>query len=191
MSIYLISAYAPCCDATKQKLKANIDFLKRLERLVMEKKARGLEVIVAGDLNFIRDTFLDADGGNPTLHKEQTEWLTHFEDNCGMIDAFRFLRPEERMFTWSRTGCFRRLDYVLCSKHLLERTQETAIIPVPASDHRLLGIKLILGKDLIGGPGLWRHNDAMLKDTEYMKEISDCIDEVKNQQFKDKTAQWE
>ena len=189
--IYLISAYAPCCDKRKVNLKANLDFLRGLERLVMEKKARGLEVIVCGDLNFIRDTFLDADGGNPTIYKEQADWLTHFEDNCGMMDAFRFLRPEERMFSWSRTGCFRRLDYVLCSKQLLERTRETLIVPVPSSDHRLLGIKLILGKDPIGGPGLWRHNDAMLKDTEYKKVIEDCIEEVKKQPFKDKTAQWE
>ena len=50
IKIYLISAYAPCCDAKKENLKANMDFLRRLERLVMEKKARGLEVLVCGDL---------------------------------------------------------------------------------------------------------------------------------------------
>ena len=191
ISIYIISAYAPCCDQSRQRQTNNLQFLRNLERLVMEKKAKGLEVIVSGDLNFIRNPTLDADGGSPTVYKEQVEWLEHFENNCGMVDAFRFLRPEERMYTWSRTGCFRRLDYILCSKNLLERSQETAIIPVPATDHRFLGIRFTLCKDPVGGPGLWRHNDSLLKDEEYMKVMADCIDKTKSLEFKDKTSQWE
>ena len=91
-------------------------FLTQLEKLIMGKKARGLEVLVTGDLNFIRDEWLDADGGKPLVHQEQKDWIAHMEENCGMHDAFRFLRPEERIFTWSRTNCLRRLDYILCSK---------------------------------------------------------------------------
>ena len=192
-SIYCISAYAPCCDQSSQRRAKNLKFLTQLEKLVMAKRMKGLEVIVCGDLNFIRNDWLDADGGNPTVYKEQADWLAHFEDNCGMYDAFRFLRPDERMYTWSRTQCFRRLDYILCSRKLLECAKETAIIPVPSSDHRLLAISFELGRDTVSGPGMWRHNDSLLSDNEYMKVITDCINEVKSQQgqFKDRTSQWE
>ena len=190
IKLYIISAYAPCCGKSTQVQATNLAFLKELERLIIHKKAKGMEVIVTGDLNFIRDAFLDADGGDPKVYKGQLDWIQHMEDELGMIDAMRFLRPDERMFTWSRTGCFRRLDYILCSKNLLEKTAYTTIIPVPSSDHRLIGIKIIIGKDT-SGPGIWRHNDKSLSDDEYKKAITDCINEVKGQKFSTITAQWE
>ena len=172
--IYCISAYAPCLDSSCQKRAKNMKFLTQLEKLIMAKKARGLEVLVTGDLNFIRDEWLDAEGGKPTVYQEQKNWMTHLEENCGMHDAMRFLRPEERMFTWSRTNCHRRLDYILCSKKLLERAKETIITPIPSSDHRFIGIEFELGKDPIAGPGIWRHNDKLLNDDEYTKMMIDC-----------------
>ena len=48
ISIYVISAYAPCCDSSIQKRTDNINFLRKLEKLVMEKKSKGLEVIWNG-----------------------------------------------------------------------------------------------------------------------------------------------
>ena len=189
-TLYVISAYAPCCG-DKTKNANNLQFLKRLEAVITDKRSHGVEVIICGDLNFIRDPVLDADGGNPTIHREQVAWIEHLEENLGIVDSFRFLRPEEKMSSWSRDGCFRRLDYVLLSKRLLERVTETAIIPVPSSDHRLLAVKLNLGRDPVAGPGIWRHNDSLLKDQEYIKTISDTIQEVKAGTFENGTAQWE
>jgi hypothetical protein len=40
----------------------------------------------------------------------------------------------------------------------------------------LLVIKLKLGEEEIGGPGLWRHNDEHLKTDEYQCLMSKCID---------------
>ena len=189
-NIYVISAYAPCCGNDTQKLTKNLKFLTNLEKIIMDKRSAGLEVIIAGDLNFIRDAYLDADGGEPKVYKDQNRWLDHMED-MGIVDALRFLRPDERMFSWSRTGCFRRLDYILCSKNIIQKATDTIIVPVPSSDHRLLGMKITLGRDTISGPGLWRHNDTSLKDQEYTKVISDCIEEVKKQPFNTKASQWE
>lgn len=158
-------------------------------KIILDKRSAGLEVIIAGDLNFIRDAYLDADGGEPKVYKDQNKWLDNMED-MGIVDALRFLRPDERMFSWSRTGCFRRLDYILCSKNIIQKATNTIIVPVPSSDHRLLGMEITLGRDTISGPGLWRHNDTSLKDQEYTKVISDCIDEVKKQTFNNKASQW-
>jgi hypothetical protein len=42
--------------------------LNEVEKLVISMKAKRHEVIVSGDLNFIRDYFLDADGGSPEIY---------------------------------------------------------------------------------------------------------------------------
>jgi hypothetical protein len=53
-------------------------------------KAKGHEVVVSGDLNFIRDDFLDADGGSPEIYKEQLEWIDPMAKYCGMFDQCAF-----------------------------------------------------------------------------------------------------
>ena len=107
-ALYIISAYAPCCG-DKNKNAKNLQFLKKLEAVITDKRSHGMEVIISGDLNFIRNPVLDAEGGNPTIHRDQVAWIEHLEENLGIVDSFRFLRPEEKMFSWSRDGCFRRL----------------------------------------------------------------------------------
>jgi hypothetical protein len=42
-------------------------------------------VIVSGDFNFIRDNFLDADGGSPEIYKEQLEWIDPMAKYCGSL----------------------------------------------------------------------------------------------------------
>ena len=162
----------------------------------MEKKSKGLKVIGAADLNFIRDHYLDANGGDPTVHKAQADWLQNIEDNFDMINAFRFLRPDERMYTWSPSGpnvknLYRRLHYFLCSKRMLEMASEDLIIAVPTSDNRFIGIKFTLGQESLQGPGLWRHNDICLNEDDYVNEMTICIEAVKNQPFSSITEQWE
>ena len=77
IKLYILSVYAPVCDTGTQVLAKNMAFLKQIEKVVMDKKKKGLEVILAGDLNFIRDDFLDADGGRPKVYTEQNRWMQH------------------------------------------------------------------------------------------------------------------
>ena len=196
IEIFLLSVYAPCCDSTIAKQTQNLNFLKKVEQIAMEKKAKGMEIIISGDLNFIRDSFLDADGGSPTVFKRQLEWITHMEEECGMMDAMRFTRPDERMFTWSpsgpnQRGLFRRLDYILCSKKLLEMATDDGITPVSDTDHRLVTMRFSLNHEEIGGPGIWRHNDKCLMEEEYVNTISKCISLVKETKFESDMVKWD
>jgi exonuclease III len=112
--LYLVSVYAPCCGKSKSRLAANMAILNEVEKLVVSMKAKRHEVIVSGDLNFIRDDFLDADGGSPEIYREQLERIDRMAKYCGMFDAMRFLRPNERLYSWSRPAdkIHRRLDYI-------------------------------------------------------------------------------
>jgi exonuclease III len=73
--LYLVCVYAPCCGKSKTRLAANMPILNKVEQLFISMKAKRHEVIVSGDLNFIRDNFLDADCGSPEIYKEQLEWI--------------------------------------------------------------------------------------------------------------------
>jgi exonuclease III len=154
--------------------------LNEVEKLVVSMKAKRHEVIVSGDLYFIRDDFLDADGGSPEIYKEQLEWIDRIAKYCGMFDAMRFLRPIERLYSWSRPAdkIHRCLDYIFCSKKMLESACDTSIVAVPQIDHQLLVIKFKLGEEEIGGPGLLRYNDEHLKTDEYQRLMSKCIDKA-------------
>jgi exonuclease III len=80
--LYLVSVYAPCCGKSKSRLAANMVILNEVEKLVISMKAKRHEVIVSGDLNFIRDDFLDADGGSPEIYNEQLEWIDRMAKYC-------------------------------------------------------------------------------------------------------------
>jgi exonuclease III len=116
--LYLVSVYAPCCGKSKSRLSANMEIVNEVEKLVISMKAKRHEVIVSGDLNFIRDDFLDADGGSPEIYKEQLEWIvTVWQNTVVCLMQLRFLRPNERLYSWSRPAdkIQRRLDYIFCS----------------------------------------------------------------------------
>ena len=53
IKIYVISAYAPCVNSTSHGQQMNLDFLIQLEQLAMSKRAKGLEILIGADLNFI------------------------------------------------------------------------------------------------------------------------------------------
>ena len=178
---YLLSAYAPCCDSTASTRNSNLQFLQLLAAKMVEKRALGYDVIAGGDLNFIRDEELDAAGGHPKVYNAQANWIANLENNCNFHDTQRFFNPDRRITTWSPTGqnirgLHRRLDYILASMECLEKTTEVKVIRVPRSDHGLLISTICPKSEKITGPGVWRHNDTLLKDDEYVNAIEKCID---------------
>jgi exonuclease III len=119
---YVIGQYAPCVIATIASRKTNAIFLNKFLALMLEKRAEGYDVHPAGDLNFIRSTSLDAAGGNPTVYKEQADWIKNLENGCDFHDAQRFLAPHaylETYFHGLKTGIKIRLDYFLVSHRVV------------------------------------------------------------------------
>jgi exonuclease III len=92
---YVIGAYAPCVIATIASRKTNATFLNKFQALMLEKTAEGYDVHAAGNLNFIRSTSLDAAGGNPTVYKEQADWIENLKNGCDFHDTQRFLAPHD------------------------------------------------------------------------------------------------
>jgi exonuclease III len=189
--IYVIGAYTPCVIATIASRNTNATFLNKFQALMLEKRAEGYDVHAAGDLNFIRSTSLDAAGGNPTVYKEQADWIENLENGCDFHDTQRFLAPHaylETYFHGRKTGIKRRLDYFLVSHRTLEQTTGVIAIPSSGSDHRLLVLTHEIGAEKIQGRGLWKHNNALLKEGEYCKLMENTFIEAKRTRCSDDPA---
>lgn len=104
--------------------KALIDECKQLED-------QGWKLVLAGDFNVAREQI----DGFPKLRTKPEQHIKNredfnrkfFDDEAGlrMMDSFRYLNPKKRRYTWLprtrewRTSCD-RVDYVLCSRQLLD-----------------------------------------------------------------------
>jgi hypothetical protein len=163
---------------------------------MLEKRAEGYDVHAAGDLNFIRSASLHASGGNPTVYKEQADWIKQLENGCDFHDAQRFLAPYDYLkiyFYGHKTGIKRRLDYFLVSHRALEQMIGVKAIPSAGLYHRLLVLTRAIGAEKIQGRGLWKHNIyALLKEEEYCKLMEETIIEARKTRCSDDLAQtWD
>ena len=75
----------------------------------------------------------------------------------------------------------------------VERVTDDRIIPTPLSDHRLVMVHFNVADDgQIGGKGLWKHNDTLLKEEEYINMIEAVIDDcLKCNETSDPRKHWE
>ena len=70
-----------------------------------------------------------------------------------------------------------RLDYFLISEDLLSSVNESIIQESYRSDHSVVLLDILFVHFKKGKP-LWKHNNGLLHDTEYLKVINDKINEV-------------
>ena len=79
-------------------------------------------------------------------------------------------------YTWSKINPFvaRRLDYILTSSTVFDKTRECNIISVPVSDHRGCGITVLLS-EIVKGPGYWKFNNSLLEDINYVNQMNEVI----------------
>ena len=100
--------------------------------------------------------------------------------NFDLIDLFRYLHPTTKKYTWTRTKPLKsaRLDYFLSSSSMMDIVSYCKIKPSYRSDHSRLEMKIFLNT-FTRGPGLWKFNCSLLKDTNYVKLVNEIIDNEK------------
>ena len=92
------------------------------------------------------------------------------------------MHGEQKSVTWSRRNPFiaRRLDYILGSEALLQKSKKSEIRTYPNTDHKIVNLNLDL-KSTERGPGYWKLNNNHLFDLEFKTCIRTVIrDTIKN-----------
>ena len=89
-----------------------------------------------------------------------------------LIDIFQKLKPNTKSYSYESKflKVKSRIDYFLIAKILANLIQNVGTKTAITPDHKV--IKLCL-KPSTRGPGLWKFNNSLLKDAEYLNLISD------------------
>ena len=99
-----------------------------------------------------------------------------------LIDPFREFNPDLKLFTWRCRRPLRqsRLDYFLITENLLSAVNTCTIESSYRSDHSMIILSLKFNNFVKHKP-LWKHNNSLLNDSEYLRTMNKKIFEIKAQ----------
>jgi hypothetical protein len=144
---------------------------------------------------------LDFDGRSTStnLNDKSREKLDLFLKTFSLVDVTKIADSSiAKKFTWSNGRVHSRLDYFFVTPNLLDKRPVYNVNTVINSQlgHRLTDHKAISliseyeGSDR--GPGLWKFNNSLLDNKEFIKQITLLIDEViENNQNLSAFLRWE
>ena len=140
--------------------------------------------IFCGDFNFVINPNIDCrfykdnNINNPNARNTMLEAM----DDLDIIDVYRELHPDRRRYTWRRKNPTKlaRLDFFLISNLLLYSVHDCVVEPGYRSDHSMVILSLKF-QDFQKGKSLWKFNNSMLYDKEYVQKIKQTILQIKKQ----------
>ena len=172
----IIGVYAPAVDVQKQK----VAFLKRLAGVLEEYVCDS--IILCGDFNMHLGP-LDAELRKYKATKA-SKILHELINQSGLKDIWRVQNPTRREFTWRRVEPLQqsRIDYIFVSEILSCNYEiQSAIQAGIRSDHSIITVTAESAQRQ-RGPGLYRFNNELLSDTEFVtlskNEIQNALNEV-------------
>ena len=157
------------------------------------------EIIVGGDFNLFLDAELDAKGGRPTLKKRSVAKLISVIERFTLVNIWRVRNQNKRRYTFRQShqaGYLQRhLDYFFVSNSLQENICETDIQVAFCTDHSPITFSLKPINNLPRGRSLWKFNNSLLQNDEYLPKMKTVIVETEQQldseQIKDDQVRWE
>lgn len=163
--ITIVNIYGP----NEDNAEFYLDVFKQLEEFQNEK------YLICGDFNLVLNQNLDT---NYYLHVNNPKSQSCILDNLetyDLVDPFRELYPKLKRYTWRKKNPIKqaRLDFHLISKNLMQFVEKVTVENSYRSDHSGVVLNLKF-KNIEKGPGLWKFNNSLLKDSKYI----DCIKEV-------------
>ena len=138
--------------------------------------------VICGDFNVVQDQDLDTFNYLHVNNPKSKECILTIKEELNLIDPYRELNESEKKFTWRRPHPLKqaRLDYFLISENFMPSVQSHNILPSYRSDHSTVILSFQIN-DFKRGSGLWKFNNSLLRDREYINIVKDCIQQVKEQ----------
>ena len=185
----LVNVYLPPQDRVPEQIK----FLENLELTCAQ--FENATFIIGGDHNILQNPKLDKYNSKNEEPSKVAKILENLKSRMNLSDVWRIQNPTLRRYTWRRHKPLQqsRLDYWLVTNTLIGKTVECNIGISFLSDHNLININLNITKVARVGKGLWKLNNSLLQDQEYVTQIETCIDKhvTDLQAIGDKRLAWE
>lgn len=138
--------------------------------------------MICGDFNLVQDQILDTYNYVNVNNPRAKECILTIKEDLSLVDPFRELHEQMKRYTWRKPTPLKqaRLDFFLITENLMPSAQKVDILPSYRSDHStvVLSIKI---NEFKKGSGLWKFNNSLLRDSEYITTIKNCINQVKEQ----------
>lgn len=168
----LASVYGPNID--------NPDFFQSVSEKIIE--LENDSIVWCGDFNLVLNPKLDYKNYKTVNNKNAREKMLEIMNDQHLVDPFRDAHPELKRYTWRRRLPLQqaRLDFFLVTEDLLASVKKCSIGNSYRSDHSPVLLNLCFTEFIKGKP-LWKFNNSLLKDIEYVNIINNKIDEIKNQ----------
>ena len=168
----LISLYAPDTDTPI--------FFEKISEIIDD--FGNSSYILCGDYNLVINPDLDYYNYVNINNEKARAKLLEIIENKNMIDPFREVFPDKKRYTFRKRSPLKqsRLDFFLISDDLLPSLKDSDIESSYRSDHSIINLHLVFN-DFKRGKGLWKFNNALLKDKEYLNVIKKKILDVKQQ----------
>ena len=151
------------------------------------------QLIVGGDWNVTLEN-IDKRGGTQWKQTAYRNSVVSMMHNLDLIDIFRKLKPNTKSYSYE-SKFFKvksRIDYFLIANNLTNLVQNVGTKTAITPDHKAIKLCLKPFKST-RGPGLWKFNNSLLKDAEYVNLISDKYPIIREKyaDIADKRLKWE
>ena len=155
-------------------------------------------IIMGGDYNFVMNQDYDCINREPT-HKKCKTIVEKINEELDLVDIWRSMNPEKKIFTWQRYIKKRegkqlvgsRLDYLFVNTGIVTNVEKAEIQYGYKTDHSMVSITIKLN-NFIRGPGVWKLNNELLEIEEYRDYIHDIItDHRKSYEYMKGIKAWE
>lgn len=175
--IKLFATYAPTQSNGPRQVKFIQMIRDQMEKII---PAENDLAILCGDLNIHLTKFDSSkDKFSPTRAARK---LTKLMKDFNLVDVWRDKYPSWRRYTWRRLAPLQqsRIDYIFVSENVLDRQmlRTIEIRPGILSDHSLVNLELTLFKGN-RGPGLWRFNNSLLEDTNFVYSVKEEVNKFR------------
>ena len=186
----LMNVYFP--NTEKEQLYFIDDLLKIIKSMNIESNN---SIILGGDFNLIQNIQLDKKGGLNTHKSRSKDKLNSMLLLLDLNDSWRIKNPNTTRFTWRQKNPFIhcRLDYFFISNILFDEISAIDILPSLHSDHSVITVNFQPIARTNKGPGLWKFNNKLLNDLEYIESLSNEIRKwnLEYEMMADKCLLWE
>ena len=171
-NISLITLYGPNSD--------NVVFYENLNHIIEE--LGNDDIIICGDFNLVLNPELDYFNYLHINNPRSREKLLEVISDKGLIDIYREQNENTRRYTWRKKNPLKqaRLDFFLVSESLLNSVNKADIVPSYRSDHSMITVSLKLN-NFEKGKGLWKFNNSLLFNQDFINMIKQKIKEIKQQ----------
>ena len=150
-------------------------------------------LIIGGDWNISLQA-IDKKGGNPWKPTVSRDLLMTMMKEFDLVDVYREKNPTNKSYTYeSKALKLRsRIDFFLIPQHQISWVEQIETVVSNAPDHKAVKLKLN-GSNNKRGPGLWKFNNSLLDDEDYVTLIRENYSPISEKYSgqEDKRLKWE